>query len=787
MVQLRLVAATLLAGTAFSSSRAGNEVIYKNPMYTPVQRADDLLERMTWTEKIGQLGGARRLFERRDNKLVFNQTKLDGILKDQNGNLGFGDNANYAWEVLPLTNKVREAQISNTRLGIPFITVTDTASSIFVSGGTLFPGTCSMGATWNIPLYHEVVAAIRDEALALGVKWVLSPEVDLARDPRNGRNGEMYGEDPYHVGEFASEYIRTNQEKDDKGYVKVATTIKHFLYGQSSGGINTASIEAGINHIFNTLAAPYLKAFKEADPLSLMTSYATVDQVPLSANEFLVRDVLRGMMGFKGLIMSDAFAIPHLYTQSKVADSYADAGLKALRAGLEHELNPSTAAEGNPAVFPLLINSVNDTEIAQMIDDAVRSILLIKFKTGTFDLPLPSVSALNQTLRSQRHLEISRNASNEAMVLMKNDGILPLSQSATPKIAVLGPYADVVNSGSYSANNASLHTYGKSIARSLQAKLGSDNVQFVPGVDAFSFSDNASGIPAAVSAAKAAGLAVVVLGSGWGSYDQTLESRYKTDGEGFSHADIGFPGSQQALLDAVLDAGVPTVLVLSGSQQFLLNNSTMRSQAILNSLFQGEFAGDAVADILFGEVNPSGKLTMTFPQAQGAFPINYDYFSSDAQGGFPGSHLADWSWPLLTRYAPMRFGFGLSYTTFAFSSQTLKVSDNAKVSKCASDNSTVSMTVTLKNTGDRAGKEVVQLYYRPAFSQVVEFPVMKLIRFIKVELAAGESRDVTLTVPISELGYYVNAKWRVDAGLYQFWVGSSSRTEDLVQRNVTLI
>ncbi|KAI1120995.1 beta-glucosidase [Nemania abortiva] len=786
MVRCQLLATGSLFGAAFGVPQTSHVPIYKNPSYTAAQRADDLLGRMTWIEKIGQLGGARRLFERADNQLVFNETALKILLEDQNGQIGFGANLNYAQQILPLANEIRENQINNTRLGIPFITVQDTASSIWINGGTLFPGTCSMGATWNVPLYRDVVAAIRDENLALGIKWVLSPEVDLARDPRNGRNGEMYGEDAHHVGEFASEYIRTNQEKDEHGYVKVATTIKHFVYGSSSGGINTASIEAGINHIFNTMAAPFIKAFREADPMSLMTSYASVDQVPMSTNKYLVRTVLRGMMGFKGLIMSDAYAIRNMYTQSKVATSYADAALQALRAGLEHELNPAGPGSGSPATFPTLLDSVNNTEVAEMIDDAVRSMLIIKFKTGTFDLPLPSVAALNQTLRSQRHLEISRKASDEAVVLMKNDGILPLSQKATPKVAVLGPYADVVNSGSYSTNNASEHTYGKSIMRSLKSKLGEDSVQYVQGVQVLSISDDVSGIPAAVAAAKDAGLAVVVLGSGWSSYDTTLESRYKTDGEGFSHPDISFPGKQQELLDAVLDAGVPTVLIISGSQQFLLNNSTMRCEAIVNALFQGEFTGDAVADIIFGDVNPSGKLTMTFPQAQGAFPINYDYFGSDSQGGFSSSVRADWWWPILTRYAPMRFGFGLSYTTFDFSSQTLAVSDDAKVSKSGSATGSILMTVNVKNTGDRAGKEVVQLYYRPAYSQGVEVPVMKLIRFTKIELAAGESKDVTLTVPIHELGYYVDTKWRVNSGLYEFWVGSSSRTEDLVQRNITL-
>ncbi|KAJ8126056.1 hypothetical protein O1611_g7583 [Lasiodiplodia mahajangana] len=773
MLKLRL-----LLYAALTAAQHGGEHLYLNSSYTPKERAEDLLKLMTWEEKVGQLGGARRLFERVNGKLWSNETALAITVETQNGQIanfmsdtstGFGSQLNYASEVLPLANQFRTAWINDSRLGIPLITVTDSVNGINIAGGTLFPGTCSMGATWNIPLYEKAVAAIRDENLAVGVKWVLSPEVDLARDPRNGRNGEMYGEDSYHVGEFATHYIKTIQQKDERGYVKIAATIKHFVFGQSSGGVNTASIFGGLNHIFNELGAPYIRAFRDANPLSLMVSYATVDQVPMSANKHMLQKILRGIMGFKGLIMSDAFAIPHLYTQYRVAKSIADSGLRALRAGLQHELNP-----GGIPVFPTLIDSVGDTNIAHLINEAVKAILEIKFATGVFDLPLPSIEALNETLRSERHLEINRNVTRESIVLLQNDGILPL-QLNTTRIAVLGPYADVLNSGSYSANNASEHKYGGTIRSALEQKLGADNVRYVAGVEVFSTSKDVSGIPAAISAAKEAGVAVVVVGSGWGAQDTSAVSVNRTDGEGFSHPDLSFPGMQQQLLDAVLETGVPTVLVLSGAQTFLLNDSSKRSRAILTTLIHGEFTGDSLAEILFGDVNPSGKLTMTFPEAQGAFPVAYDYFPSDEQGGFTGTGRFDWFWPQLTRYSPLRFGFGLSYTTFGFSAPTIATSDNI----------TVAATVTVANTGSMSGKEVVQLYYRPAVSEI-EFPVMKLIRFTKIELAPGESKQVSLAVPIYELGYFIDAEWHVEKGLYNFWVGSSSRTEDLHALNITL-
>ncbi|KAL0932621.1 periplasmic beta-glucosidase [Colletotrichum truncatum] len=771
-----------MAGLAHAAAQL-NGTVHPSSSRSPKDRANDLLQLLTWEEKVGQLGGIRRLAERVNGQLSYNETSFEEIRQTQNGQIGFGAPQNYAHELLPIANKVRAEQINNTQHGIPYITIADSVNGLMISGGTLFPGAISLGSTWNIPLYEQAIAAIRDENMAVGIHWILSPEVDLARDPRNGRNGEMFGEDPYLVGEFATHYINTMQEKDENGFVKVATTIKHWVYGSSSGGVNAASMQGGINHILNGLGAPYVKAIKEANPLSLMVSYASVDQIPMSRNKYLNKEVLRGLLGFKGLIMSDAGSIRNMYTQSKVAKSFADAGLKALRGGLEHELSPRP-----PSVFPTLIDFVNNTEIAGLINEAVQAILEIKFATGTFDLPLPSVESLNATLRSEKHLEVNRNISREAIVLLQNNGVLPLQRRNVSRIALLGPYADILNTGQYAANNASDPSYGKTIRRSLEQELGAENVKFVAGVDILG-TNNSSGIDEAVAAAKEVGLAIVVLGSGWGSFDNSYESLHRTDGEGFSHPDLGFPGLQQELLDAVLDAGVPTVLVLSGGQTFLLNESSKRSKAILHTWLAGEFTGDALVEILYGIVNPSGKLTITLPEAEGAFPVAYDYFPSDDEGGFGTATEYDWHFPELTRYAPIRFGFGLSYTTFNIASPSLTcqgIGSNNNSSGPCDKGSKLTVTVVVSNTGDVAGKEVVQLYYRPEYTQI-EFPVMKLIRFKKVDVAPGESKQVSLIVPYEELGYFVDGEWVIETGLYNFWVGSSSRTEDLQSLNATLV
>ncbi|KAK5036534.1 hypothetical protein LTS07_002261 [Exophiala sideris] len=732
------------------------------------QRADALLPHLTWDEKVAQMGGIRQLLSANS---TFNQTLYDSLYPLQHGILSYGSQLNQAQTVLPYANMVREQQRNNSL--VPWITVTDSVNSIYLPGGTMFPATLSLSTSWNLTLYEQVVAAIRDENVALGTHWVLSPELEVSKDPRYGRVGEQYGEDVYLIGEFAAQYVKTMQERDEDGYMKVATTVKHFLYGQGSGGVNTASMDGGVNHLYNDLALPFIRVFKE-DPASIMISYASIDRIPMSMNKAMIQGMLRNEMGFQGLVMSDAVAINHLYTQSLVASSYKDAAIKAVKAGMQLELAPQ-----QPACFPYLVNSSNDTSIVEMVDEAVRQLLIIKFETGMFDQPLPTLENLNATLRSAGHLDTNLQASRESIVLLQNNGILPRPKLG--KVALLGPFADILDPGSYAPSTSANPENGRTLRGSLEAVLGSESVQYVQGVNIRTDSGNSiAGIQQAVAAAKEADVAIVSLGS-LSVYFLDGNVAQRTDGEFFSHPDLGFPGQQQQLLDAVLDTGVPTVLVLNGGQAFVLNNSTMRANAILHTFLGGEFTADALVEILQGQVNPSGKLTVTMPQAEGAFPVYYDFLPSDAEGGYAatvaGVCTSDWSFPCLTRGgATMAFGFGLGYTTFDIASSKAVVAGGGNV--------TVSCTVT--NTGSVTGKEVVQVYYRQQYSNLIELPNKRLVRFQKVELSPGQSQDVSFSIDRNELGYYVNAQYQVDSGNYTFWVGSSSRAQDLMNVTLTL-
>jgi hypothetical protein len=568
------------------------------------------------------------------------------------------------------------------------------------------------------------------------------------------------------------------EEKDANGYTKVACTIKHFVFGDPRGGVNTASQYGGLNHLFNDQLRPYLHVLETTKPASLMVSYATVDLVPMSANEYMLQDILRDRMGFKGLIMSDAYSIPNLYTQSKTATSLEDAALQALRAGLQMELAPA----GTPAVFPTLISSVKDKTVAKLIDEAALKMLEIKFASGVFEQPLADLGVMNKTLRAPAHLDLARQMAREGIMMLKNDGLLPLTPD---KVAVIGPFGDILNAGSYAAVNTTDPRYGNSLYRSAVTAFGADKVTFTQGCDFVDTSDD-SGIATAVTAAKEAGFAVVMIGSLSAPMDDTILIKKRTDGEFFAHADLGFPGLQQLLLDAILDAGVPTVLVLSGGQPFVLDpSSSLRANAIFHSFLGGEFTGDALVELLTGTANPSGKLTVSMPQHSAAIPVMYDYLPSDDQGGSARllGYQSAWQFPNLTRPVPMPFGYGLSYTTFDIAAPVarVEVQGSGKEKK-----EVVVVTTTVTNTGGRKGQEVVQVYFRPATTRGLEFPVRRLVRFEKVELETGESREVEFTIPYKDLGIWINAKLTTQLGLYHLWAGSSSREQDLKMVNVTL-
>lgn len=543
------------------------------------------------------------------------------------------------------------------------------------------------------------------------------------------------------------------QETDENSFLKIATTVKHFLYPTSVGGINSGSIDTGINNIFNVLAYPYIRVFRKTAPASLMPSYAAIDRVPSHANKWLLQDILRDTLGFEGLILSDADAVSGIYNAHRIGTNVYDSGAQALEAGVQSVL---------AIQFPTGLEEIVDRpDLAPQVHAAVSSLLKLKFDLGLFDKSAPTESVLNDTLRSETHLAIAQNISRESIVLLKNDGILPIT-SAPSNLAVIGPLGDKVIAGTYAAwNNNDNHN--KTFLDAVQDWAGEDQVSFVPGVQVLS-EDNAN-IASAVAAAQAADTVILTLGAATVGWDDPLLSQ-KTDGEGATHGRMTFPGLQEELLAQVLAVGKPTILVISGGQAFELSGAAQGCAAIVHSFLAGEFTGRAVVEILSGAVNPSGKLTISFPNDSAVNPIYYDLLPSD----WSASAM---NWPQLTEPALYPFGYGLSYTNFSLFSASLD-------QETYSVDGTITVSFSIENIGPVAGQEVVQVYCGQVTGATIELPAKRLVGFTKVALQASEQRTATISIPVIELGYYVDGKFYLDKTAFSFYVGTSSKQDNFL-------
>ncbi|UQC76712.1 uncharacterized protein CLUP02_18227 [Colletotrichum lupini] len=724
------------AGTEVDGANCQLEVpedaVYKNPKADLSDRVADLLSYMCWDEKIAQMGGVGGILGQNS---TYDAAQYLDRAKLHNGTISPGSYLNYAKDAVPVLSDLIVASKKEHRLGIPFVHIGDAVNGPTLRGTTLFPATLTMAMAWDLPLYTTVAAALRDELHACGITWVLSPEVDVARDPRSGRVGEMYGEDPWMNGELAAAYIGTVQEKDSDGFMKVATTIKHYVFGTSTGGVNQGSILGGKNHIYNILALPYINVLQKVTPASLMPSYATIDGVPAHQHKFPITR-----------------STP---PTTRTASTLNDAGIQSLEAGVELEL-----AIRFPTAFESLSGNQTVEGVAGNVNEAVSRLLNLKFELGLFDRDLSAnTTALTEVLRSEEHLEANERITSESIVLLKNNGILPLS--ANQKVAVLGPLADVVNTGTYAAwTNA--ENGNLTFLDAITATLGSDNVKHVKGVEITS--EENSSIDEAVAAAKDAGIAIVVIGSVAVGYEDSLVNE-RTDGEGLTHASLKFPGLQGDLLSAVIESGVPTIIVLSGGQAFELSGVAQDSQAILHTFLGGEFSGRALADILIGKTNPSGKLTISFPAYSEVNPVYYNHEPSDWQAA------GAIQFPYLSHNYLYPFGHGLSYTTFNLSSPSLDKTTYGKTDA-------IKLSVTVSNTGSVDGKQVVQVYFRQQVAPL-SLLVKRLIGFSKVDVPSGSSIDVGVEIRVAELGYWLEGEYRVDSGGYEIFVGDSSDDNSL--------
>ena len=754
---------TLLFFYAFSLSANAQQVPlpYKNPNISIEERVNDLLKRMTLDEKIAQM----------------TMTGLTEYKSMVNG-AGVCDSPfESIYTVAKYSAQSKKYARENTRLGIPFIQIGECLHGQLAYGATIFPQAIAQGSTWNTPLIEEMGAAIASEASASGVDQALSPLFDIIRDPRYGRTEECYSEDPYLVGKIGSAFVLGMQGKaeDTKqriGENKVFCTAKHFAgYSAPQAGINLAPASIGERELRSMYLPPFEMAVKEANIYSVMPSYNEVDGIPAHANKFLLTKILHNEWNFQGYVFSDYGGVGMNINYHKIAKDKPSAAIIAINAGVDLEA-------ARPDVYASSLNQlVNNGKVSQsLIDTAAKRILRVKFKAGLFEKPYPDTTLLKSRVHTKAHIDLARKVAEESIILLKNDNkLLPLDISKLKSLAVIGPNADQVQYGdyTYTRDNKS----GISVLQGIKSLVGDKmKINYAKGCSLTGLSKDDFG--AAVKAAKRSDAVVIVVGEtsvilsglGWGKGPGIAENEEPfTTGEGYDVTDLNPIGVQRDLIQAIYQTGKPIILVMVHGRPWSISWEKQNIPAILEAWFPGEQGGAALANILFGTVNPSGRLNVSIPQSVGHIPVFYNYKpSAKGNNRQPGTLEKPGRDYVFSSTDPLfPFGFGLSYTTFEYT--------NLKVSKTKfGANDDVIVDVNVKNTGLCEGKEVVQLYVNDVISSV-ETPVIELKGFEKITLKPGELKSVRFKITPKDLGLWnVDMKFITEPGEFDVMVARSA-------------
>lgn len=751
-------------------NKNGRQDVYENPRANIDARIEDLLSQMTMEEKTAQMatlyGYGRVLRDPLPAPQWKQQLWKDGIGNIDEMHNGFGDGKRspYATDLrrhIWAMNEVQRFFIEQTRLGIPADFTDEGIRGVEAWSATNFPSQLGIGHTWNKALVRRIGRITGLEARALGYTNVYAPILDVARDQRWGRMEEVYGEDPYLVSRLGVEMVKGLQQD-----FTVAATAKHFaVYSNNKGareGDARTDPQVTPREVEDIFLPPFAAAIREAGLLGVMSSYNDYDGVPVTGSRYWLTERLRNDFGFCGYVVSDSEAVEYLSTKHAVASDAKDAVRQAVEAGLNIRTN---FTEPERFVLPLR-EAVRDGSLSMTtIDARVRDILRVKFTTGLFDRPyVEDAEASARLVNSETHRAVALQASRESLVLLKNaGGALPLDKHLK-SIAVIGPNAD---DGRYAHRH-----YGPggghaiTVLEGLRRKLGSEvDVRYAKGVEIAG--DNwprieilpeplsaieRAGIDEAVRAATGADVAVVVLGDG----DRTV-------GESLSRTSLDLPGRQQELLQAVHATGTPVVLVLINGRPISVNWADAHVPAILEAWFPGDQGGTAIADVLFGDYNPGGKLTVTFPKTAGQIPFN-----------FPTKPNAQWEGEKSrVNGALYSFGHGLSYTSFEYSD--LRIAPTRQHPQ-----GEITVSVEVRNSGRRAGDEVVQLYTRDLVSSVTTYE-KNLRGFERIHLKPGESRTVRFVLKPQDLALWNREMQHVvEPGRFRVMVGSGS--EDIRQQ-----
>jgi len=736
-------------------------------------RVADLLQRMTLEEKVNELVWTEDSGENQVQVIDPTKTYTDATARHALAAEWGPEMKLTARNAAILRNGVQRYLREKSRLGIPALFFGEGLHGYMEYGATSFPQTIGMASTWDPELVKRVYTAIGDEAGSRGAGQLFAPDLDIARDPRWGRAEETYGEDPYLVSRMGVAMVEGMQGDSfviDRHHVMA--TAKHFaVHGQPEGGTNTAPANFSERVIRDNFLVPFETVVKEAHVGSVMVSYNEIDGVPSSINHWLIDENLRHEWGFDGYVMSDDGGLNGLVLTHHVAHDGAEAARLALDAGVDYDL-------ADFPVYRTLIAQVKQGTVPESkLDVAVGRVLAAKFRLGLFDNPYVDPDYAERVNNSPEHKQLALEAARKAIVLLKNDkSLLPLDLGKLKTIAVIGPNAADVHLGGYSRDPG----FGISILDGIRARVGDKatvvfsqgcKVTTAPpgyrgfwadGVKLVDPATQADSIHEAAETARKADVAIVVVGE-----DES------TDREAWSEDHLGdrdsldLLGAQDDLVKAVVATGTPTVVILSNGRPLSINYIAQNVPAILEGWFPGEEGGAAAAEVLFGDVNPGGKLPITFPHSVGDLPDYYNHKPS-----------ANRSYEFGHREPLFPFGYGLSYTTFKF--ENLRV-EPARIAV----GETAKVSVDITNTGTREGDEVPQLYLHQQVASVTQ-PVMQLKGFERITLKPGEKRTVEFIVTPQTLQIFnLDMKRVVEPGVFDLMVGPSSIKARGVELTVT--
>jgi beta-glucosidase len=747
---------------------------YKNHMLPMEERVSDLLKRMTIQEKVAQMETVwiegRKLA---DEDGLFDPKLAPDIIPLGIGHIGRPSENKSPLTTVKYTNGIQKFLVEETRLGIPAIFHEEALHGHAAPESTSFPQAIAMASTWDPALIFDMYSISAAEVRARGGNQALTPILDVARDARWGRIEETMGEDTYLVTELGVAALKGFQgEEETIPSDKVAATLKHLTgHGKPDSGLNIAPSSMGERELREVFLPSFEAAIIQGKARSVMASYNEIDGIPSHANKQLLTNILREEWKFTGTLVSDYFAVNELITRHGLAGSKVRAATMALQAGVDIEMPDRDT-------FPSLLAAVKSGDVSEdLINKAVRRVLREKFRLGLFENPYTSEKGVNIFINSPKHRQAALTSAEKAIVLLKNDGVLPLSLDSLDSIAVIGPHANETLLGGYS----DIPRQTVPILEGIKAFVGNAaKVTYAPGtiitmpvekpeqasILAQTFSkqrwnqdavmlpkpmDTQGMIEEAVAIARHSDVAIVVVGGNEATSREAWADEHLGD-----RTNLRMVGDQEELVRKVLATGTPTIIVLNNGRPLVLGDISHKAPAIVEAWYLGQETGTAVANVLFGEVNPGGKLPVTFPRNVGQLPLVYNHKPSAKRGYLFGDTSPQYA-----------FGHGLSYTNFEYSDLSIDDS-NAKA------HGMVILRFTIKNIGERVGDEVAQIYIRDVFASVTR-PVKELKAFKRVTLQPSESKVLEVSLPVNMLAYYdLNMDFVVEPGEIDLMIGGAS-------------